>query len=90
MSEPAVLPGHAKEIRDFVVENFLFGRIDAPLEDEASLLEQGILDSTGVLELVQHLEERYGIQVADEDLIPENLDSIQRVAAFVARKLVSG
>ena len=75
-----------KQIRDFIVDNFLFGAPDNGLEDKDSLLDKGIIDSTGVLELVSHLEETYSIQVEDEELIPENLDSIEAVTAYIQRK----
>jgi acyl carrier protein len=74
------------EIRDFVVQNFLFGE-GGELADGDSFLQAGIIDSTGVLELVGFLEEHYGISVADEDLVPANLDSVERVARFVERKV---
>lgn len=74
-----------KEIRRFVVEHFLFGE-DHGLADDASLLQQGVMDSTGVLELVMQLEATYGFKVEDQELIPDNLDSIQRLADFVERK----
>jgi acyl carrier protein len=74
------------EIRRFVVESFLFGE-DAGLADDTSFLEKGIVDSTGVLELVAHLEKTYGIKVRDEELIPENLDSIDAIAVFLTKKL---
>ena len=80
----------SKEIRDFIVENFLFGDSSNGLQDTDSLLEKGIIDSTGVLELVSHLEETYGIKVEDEELIPENLDSIANVTDFLLRKLPQG
>jgi len=75
------------ELRQFVVDNFLFGKQDAPLANSDSLLEQGIIDSTGVLELVGFLEQKYGITVQDEELVPENLDSIDRLVRFVSRKV---
>lgn len=74
-----------QELREFVVKSFLFGQ-DQQLSDDASFLEAGIVDSTGVLELVAHLEGRYGIKVADEELIPDNLDSIEALARFIERK----
>ena len=74
-----------RDIRHFVIETFLFGE-GSSLTDEASFLEQGIVDSTGVLELVAHLEGTYGIKVKDEELIPDNLDSINSIANFLARK----
>lgn len=75
-----------KQIRTFIVENFLFGNADG-LKDDTSFLEEGIIDSTGVLELVTFLEEEFNIKVADDDLVPENLDSINNVTAYLQRKL---
>ena len=73
------------QIRQFVVDTFLFGQ-PGSLTDETSFLEQGIVDSTGVLELVAHLEKTYQFKVKDEELVPDNLDSIDAIAAFIARK----
>lgn len=73
-------------IRNFVIENFLFGKDDG-LKDDSSFLDEGIIDSTGVLELVDFLEETFSITVEDEELIPENLDSINNVVAYVERKI---
>ena len=75
------------EIRQFVVENFLFGQSDRQVSNSQSFLEGGIIDSTGVLELIAFLESRYGISIADEELVPANLDSVDRVANFVESKL---
>jgi acyl carrier protein len=75
-----------QQIRDFIIENFLFGEEGNGLKDKDSLLEKGIIDSTGVLELVAYLEETYEFQVEDEELIPENLDSIENVTAYIERK----
>jgi acyl carrier protein len=74
------------ELRQFLVENFLFGKEDAPLANGDSLLELGIIDSTGVLELVSFLEQKYGFTINDDELVPENLDSIDRLVRFVTRK----
>jgi acyl carrier protein len=74
------------DIRNFVIQNFMFGQ-GAQLADEDSFLEAGLIDSTGVLELVGYLETQYGITVADEDLVPANLDSVDRVARFVEGKM---
>ena len=75
------------EVRAYVVDRFLFGQGAETLSDEASFLESGIVDSTGVLEIVMFLEQRFGIKVKDEELIPENLDSIRNITGFVTRKL---
>ena len=72
-------------LRTFVVENFLFGT-DEGLENDTSFLEGGIIDSTGILELVSFLEEKFSFRIEDEELIPENLDSIEKVAQFVKKK----
>jgi acyl carrier protein len=74
-----------QEIRHFIVENFLFGQ-DPGLDDGASLLENGIIDSTGVLELVAHMEGIYHVKVKDDELIPDNFDSIDAIVAYLARK----
>lgn len=73
-------------IRAFIFENFLFGVNNNSLQNDDSLLAKGIIDSTGVLELVEWLEDEFGIPVEDEELIPENLDSVNYLAAFIARK----
>lgn len=72
-------------IRKFVIDHFLFGQ-PGGLTDEASLLEEGIFDSTGVLEMVAFLETTFAIQVDNSELTPENLDSIQAITAFLSRK----
>ena len=74
------------KIKAFIVENFLFGNDDG-LKDETSFLEEGIIDSTGVLELVNFLEEDFEITIDDEELIPENLDSIDNVTSYLEKKL---
>lgn len=77
---------HIPEIRQFILDNFLFGQAEG-LTDDASFLAQGIIDSTGMLELVAHIEATYGLKVEDSERLPENLDSINAVAAFLKRKL---
>ncbi len=80
------MQAYTDELRHFIVENFLYGQ-PTPLADEDSFLDQGIIDSTGMLELVTFLEDRYQIQIEDHELVPENLDSIRRLALFLERKL---
>jgi acyl carrier protein len=77
------------EVRGFIVERFLFGQGADSLSNDASFLETGIVDSTGVLEIVMFIEQRFGIKVNDDELVPDNLDSIEKVGAFVRRKLNS-
>lgn len=74
------------DLKRFLIENFLFGQ-DRDLRDDDSFFELGIIDSTGVLELIAFLEERFAIHIQDSDLIPENLDSIQAITAFVQRQI---
>lgn len=73
------------EVRTFVVNNFLLGK-KTTLRDDASFFDEGIIDSTGVLELVSYLEDTYGIEIGEDELNPDNLDSINRIAAFLSRK----
>ena len=75
-----------EHIRGFILENFIVDG-DGNLENGISLLEEGIIDSTGVLELVAFIEETYHIKVQDEELIPENLDSINNISNFIQTKL---
>ena len=79
------MPEYKSEIRQFIADRFLFGE-DKELGEDDSLLEAGIIDSTGILELINHLEERYGIKVNDDELMPENLDTIASIAAFLGKK----
>lgn len=75
------------QVRQFIADNFIMGAEGVTLGDDDSFLEHQVLDSTGFLELIAHLEERYGIKVLDDEMVPENLDSVRNVAEFVARKL---
>lgn len=74
------------KVRQFINENFLFGAEDNSLGNDDSFLEQGIIDSTGMLELVNWVQEEFGIEFDDNELIPENLDSINRLAEFIQKK----
>ncbi len=74
------------QIRGFVVENFLFGDTEPLKDDEMSLLDNGIMDSVGVMELVAFLEQDMALSIDDSELVPENLDSIQNLVGFVTRK----
>jgi acyl carrier protein len=75
-----------QQIRSFILTSFLFTDDPSKLNNSDSLLEQGIMDSTGVLELVGFLESEFGLKIADEELVPDNLDSVDRIVAFVGRK----
>ena len=76
-------------VRRFIGENFLFRDDADAIAQDASLLDAGIIDSTGVLELVCFLETSFGIEVGDDEMLPENLDSIRAIASYVDRKLES-
>ena len=77
-----------QELRTFIIDNFLFGDVSGRFSftNDDSLQQRGIVDSTGVLELMCHLQERYGIEIEDAEIVPDNLDSVTKVAQFIARK----
>jgi acyl carrier protein len=79
----AIIPA----IRDFLAQNFLFSEKGFCYGDEASLLGEGIIDSLGIIELVAFVEQQFGISVADQELLPDNFDSVSRLSAFVNHKL---
>ncbi|HBO45557.1 MAG TPA: acyl carrier protein [Planctomycetaceae bacterium] len=72
-------------LREFIKDNFLFGR-EPNFSNDESFLDMGLIDSTGVLELVGHLEREYRIKIEDDELVPDNLDSINRIVEFVVSK----
>ena len=80
---------YLETVKEFVVENFLFGD-DGQLQEDTSFMESGIIDSTGILELITFLEEQYGIKIKDDELVPENLDSLQNVSVFLNKKCNPG
>lgn len=79
----------AAEIKAFIVGNFLFGQEGNGIADDQSFLETGVIDSTGLLELVSFVEQKYGISIGDRELVPENLDSLRNISRLVARKVES-
>ena len=74
------------QIRQFLIENFIFSNDEVDLNDEGSFIENGVIDSTGILELASFIEETYSIVIKDEEMIPENLDSINALTAFIQAK----
>ena len=76
-------------VRQYISENFMFGSGGVTLADSDSFLEHHVLDSTGFLELIGYLEATYSIDVSDREMIPENLDSLDNIAAYLARKLAN-
>ncbi len=77
------------QVRQYLQDNFLLGARSRMPGDDESLLEHHVLDSTGFLELVSFLEETHGLCIGDEEMVPENLDSLNAIAAFVRRKLAT-
>ena len=74
------------KIRDFILENFMAGESEEALDNDSSFLEKGIIDSMGVLELVAFVEETYGIEIDDDELTPDNFDSVSRLVSYIRRK----
>lgn len=73
-------------VKEFIIENFLFGE-EEQLKLDTDFFDKGIIDSTGVIELVSFLEETFNVSVDDEELIPENLSSLQKIDVFLSKKL---
>lgn len=79
----------AQRVRQFIAENF-FVSDPSTLEDDVSLITSGFVDSTGLLEVIAFLEAEFGIRIADDETVPENLETIGRIATFVGRKTGAG
>jgi acyl carrier protein len=73
-------------VMNFIRENFIMGRSDVVLDEKVSLIDSGVMDSTGVLELVEFLESQYSIKIDDEELVPENLETIENIINFLKIK----
>ncbi len=73
-------------VMNFIRENFIMGRSDVVLDEKVSLIDSGVMDSTGVLELVEFLESQYSIKIEDEELVPENLETIENIIGFLKTK----
>lgn len=78
-----------EKVKSFIIENFLFGSTEETFADNDSFLETGIIDSTGILELIEYIEANFSITVNDNELVPENLDSLDKVSNFIKKKLQS-
>jgi len=74
------------QVRDFVTEKFLLGDPNINIDNSDSFIEKGIVDSTGVLELVSFVEEEFNFKVSDEEIIPDNIDSIKNLTTFIQKK----
>ncbi|HWQ05161.1 MAG TPA: acyl carrier protein [Longilinea sp.] len=73
-------------VRDYIVQNILFSSNGYPYQDDTSFLENGIIDSMNVLELVMFVEQKFGVKVEDAEIVPDNFDSIIKLSAFIRRK----
>jgi acyl carrier protein len=80
----------APEIRDYISRNFLFSDKGFQYGDDVSFLEEGIIDSLGIIELVAFVENKFGISVADHELLPNNFDSVSKLSSFITSKLADG
>ncbi len=86
MTNTTPAPQPTKEIKDFLARNLLYSADGFPYADDASLLREGIIDSLGVVELVEFVQNRFGVKVDQQDVVPENFDSVAKIAAYVSRK----
>lgn len=79
-----------EQIRNYLAENFLLSSDGFTMGDDESLLETGVVDSTGILELTLFVEDTFGVEVLDQEIVPENFDSVSRIAAYVKGKTQAG
>jgi acyl carrier protein len=77
----------AAQIRTYIAQNILFSGNSYPYDDDASFLDEGIVDSMNVLELVTFVEDTFGVSVDDQDIVPDNFDSVSRLAAYVLSRM---
>ena len=80
---------HSTQIRDYVARNLLFSDNGFNYDDDASFLDEGIIDSLGIIELVTFVEKQFGVSVLDHELVPDNFDSVKKLEAFIRQKLVA-
>ena len=78
-----------EKLRNYIIENFMFGSEDASLNDDDLFFDVGIKDSTGVLEVVGFIEDEFDFEVADKELIPDNFESVNKLVAYIVRKVQS-
>jgi acyl carrier protein len=76
----------SEAVRNYILENYLFSDDPSALADDESFMEKGIVDSTGMMEVISFLEEEFDLSVQDEEMVPENLDSVSAIVAYVQRK----
>ena len=75
-----------QKVKEFILDNFLFTDDNSALANEDSFLDKGIIDSTGIMEVIMFIEEQFGISVSDEEMIPDNLDSIKNIVRYINEK----
>ena len=75
-----------EQVRNFVIENLLLGEEEENFTNGQSFLDSGLIDSTGILEIIAFLEDEYDITIKDDEMIPENLDSVERIVAFLEKR----
>lgn len=75
-----------EKIRNYILENYLFTDDQSSLGSDDSFIERGVLDSTGILEVISFLEDEFNIRVEDEEMIPENLGSVNSIVSYIGRK----
>ncbi len=80
------MPAVEEQIRNHIAQNILFKKDGYPYPDEASFLEEGIVDSLNVMDLVFFIEEKFSVKVEDREIVPDNFDSVSKLAAFISRK----
>lgn len=78
-----------QQVRQFILDNFMMGG-KAEIPDDASFIDRHIIDSTGFLELISFVEQSFDIRINDEDMVPENLDSLNNIERFVQKKRAAG
>jgi acyl carrier protein len=76
-----------EKVRNFIIENFMFGSENASLNDEDPFIDEGIIDSTGFLEVIGYIQDEFNFEVADKELIPDNFDSVNKLVAYIDRKV---
>ena len=76
-----------QDLREYIINNFLFGDEDNSFNDDDSFMENSILDSTGILDIILFIEEKYGIKIEDNEILPENLDSLNNLEKFIKTKM---
>lgn len=79
-----------QKVREYILDNYLFTDDHSALKNEDSFLEKGIIDSTGILEVIYFIEEDFSINVDDEEMVPENLDSVNNIVRFIEKKQNAG